>query len=189
MRHTRVHRNSGFSLVETVVVAALTISVAGITVPKLMTMLANMQMRSAVGSGSGVVQEVRMEAMKLNRYRKLRYSNLTTGAVVFSDVNDNGTPDSTETQAQMGRTMAAYSTPSAIPAIDTALLGFTPISSTSILFSPTGMPCSAVNTCGAGLVIYFTNSQTNQTPGWAAISVSPRGRVATWVWTGTDWTQ
>jgi hypothetical protein len=39
------------------------------------------------------------------------------------------------------------------------------------------------------MVVYFTDTRTVGTPGWAAVTISPAGRVASWIWNGSSWSE
>lgn len=179
----------GFSLVELMIVTSITLTVAGMAVPKIVSTVANVRMMDAVHSASGIVQATRMQAIKDNAFRKAKYLNGTGGAFVYTDVNDNNTNDSTEQQAQLGNTVLAYSAPSGIPALSSTDLGYSTVTTTAVGFSSTGQTCSALNNCAVGMVMYFTDTRSFGTPGWAAVTVSPAGRVQCWMWSGTAWQQ
>ena len=189
MKPHSIHANRGFSLLEALIVVSMTMVIAGTSIPKMMNVLASMEIRSATRSAAGVMQSVRMMAVKVDQYRTVRYYNAASGAIVYGDVDNNNQPGPLETQAFLGTTVLAYSAPAGIDELDATQLSFTPSTSTSITFSPTGMPCADASTCGTGVVMYFTNSRTNRTPAWGAISISPGGRVSTWLWNGSAWAQ
>lgn len=176
---------AGFSLLEMVIVVAILMVIAAMAIPKIMTNVADIRLRGAVNSASGIIQDGRMMAIKDNVLRKVKYSN--TNGVVYIDLDDNGSPTTTEPQVQMGTTVLAASTPTGVTGLTSTDLSYTPTTVTSIMFNPRGLPCSAANTCGAGMVFYFTDSRTVGSPGWAAVSVSPAGRVKTWLWNGSRW--
>lgn len=178
----------GFSLLEMVIVIAIIMVVAVMAVPKIMSNVADIRLRGAVNSASGIIQEARMIAIKNNLTEQVKYSNTASGGTVYAkNVNDTSSLSSTDPQVQMGSTVLAYSTPTGVAALSATDLSYTATTVTSIMFNPRGIPCSAVNTCGAGMVFYFTDSRTVGSPGWAAVSVSPAGRVKTWMWNGNKW--
>lgn len=183
----RSHSAAGFSILELLIVIGIILVVAAMAIPKLMTTIADVRMRGAVNSASGIIQQARMVAIKDNLLRKVKYSNATGSGFVYVDLNDDGAIQSTEPQVQMGSTIMAYSAPTSVPALTSTDLGYTPVVVTSIMFNPRGIPCSDTNTCGSGMVIYFTDNRNMGSPGWAAVSVAPAGRVKTWMWAGSKW--
>jgi len=195
-RFTSIRSMQGFSLIEVLIVTSITLTVAGVAVPKMINSIANLELRSAVHSASGVIQQTRMQAIKGDKALKAKYWNGTGGGFVFADSNDNGTPESTEPQAQLGSAVLAYSAPTAIPALTSTDLGYSTVTTTSVQFSATGQPCTVVTgvmssstICPVGMVMYFTDTRSMGSPGWAAVSVAPAGRVACWMWDGTKWAQ
>jgi prepilin-type N-terminal cleavage/methylation domain-containing protein len=190
LQRKRAQQQRGFSLMEILIVTSITLCVAGYAVPKMTVAMADLELRGAIHSASGIMQQTRMQAIKADKFYKTKYANITNeGGVVFADLNDNGSPDATEPQAQMGNTVLAYSAPTGIASLTSTDLSFTPVTATSVTFSPTGQPCSSTTTCGIGMVVYFNDTRKVGNPGWGAVSISPAGRVACWMWDGAAWQQ
>lgn len=187
MRQKHHRSTSGFSLLELMIVVGILMVIAAMAMPKIMTSIADVRLRSAVNSASGLMQQARMLAIKDDQLRKVKYTNVASGGFVYVDINDDGTIQATEPQVQMGSTILGYNAPTGLPALVQSNLGYSPVVTSVLMFNARGLPCSAVNTCGSGMVIYFTDSRTVGSPGWGAVSVSPAGRVKTWLWTGSAW--
>ncbi len=75
-------------------------------------------------------------------------------------------------------------------------LDFKPQSATVLpSFNARGLPCvvsgSLCNTSAGGAPVGFLyfleGQQAFKGTGWAAVSVSPAGRVKVWVWSGKSW--
>ena len=179
----------GFSLTEILIVTSVTLCIAATAIPKMVSTMASIELRAGVRSASGILQQTRAQAIKDDKFFKTRYTNGTGGGIVYADLNDNGRPDANEPQAQLGTTVLAYSAPTGIPALGNTELSFTPVTTTTVSFSSTGQPCNALHSCAVGMVVYFTDMRVVGSPGWAAVSVSPAGRVATWMWTGSAWSE
>ena len=179
----------GFSLIEVMIVTSITLTVAGMAIPKMISAVADLELSSGVHAASGIVQGTRMQAIKDDKALKAKYWNGTGGAFVYTDVNDNGQPESTEAQAQLGNAVLAYSAPTGIPALTSTDLGYSTVTTTAVLFNSTGQPCSSTTTCGVGMVMYFTDTRSMGSPGWAAVAVAPAGRVQCWMWNGSSWKQ
>ncbi len=178
----------GFSLIEVLIVTSISLCVAGVAVPKIVTTMENVELRGGIHSAAGVLQQTRMLAIKYDKFYKTRYTNVTNGGgFVYADLNDNSRMDSNEPQAQLGNTVLAYSAPTGIPSLSSTDLGYTPTTATTVDFSTTGQPCSSTTSCAVGMVIYFTDTRQIGSPGWAAVTVSPAGRVACWMWDGRAW--
>jgi prepilin-type N-terminal cleavage/methylation domain-containing protein len=179
----------GFSLIEVLIVTSVTLCIAATAIPKVVATVSNLELRAATRSAAGVLQEARSRSIKTDTFYKVRYTNTTGGGIIYADLNNSHNPDSTDPQANMGNTVLAYSAPSGVPALDTTKLGYDPQTTTSVGFSATGQPCLSRNNCAIGMVIYFTDTRAVGAPGWAAVAVSPAGRVNTWIWTGSAWSE
>ncbi len=178
--------SAGFSLVELMVVVAIVIVLAATAVPSIMNSINNIRLRSMVGTVSGVIQSGRMLAIHDNRRYAIRFSGSTGSSVVFVDVDGNGAPSASEPQAQLGGTIVQVAAPVGTAALDTATLGYEPKPG-DLVFNPRGLPCTTGGACGVGFAIYFTDQRRVGGTGYAAVSVTPAGRVKTWMWAGTSW--
>jgi Tfp pilus assembly protein FimT len=188
MKHLHNQRAMrGFSLIEILIVTSVTLCIAATAIPKFVSTTANIELRAGVRSASGILQQTRAQAIKQDTFLKTKYYNGTSGGIVYNDLNDNDHPDAKEPQAQLGTTVLAYSAPFGIPALGNTELNFSPVTTTTVAFSSTGQPCNALHSCAVGMVVYFTDVRVVGSPGWAAVSVSPAGRVATWMWDGSAW--
>lgn len=177
----------GFSLIEVLIVTSITLTVAGVAVPTIVTNIADMELRGAAHSAAGLLQQTRMQAIKSDKFLKAKYWNGSGGAFVFADLNDDGTPQSNEAQVQLGNAVLAYSAPTGIPALSSTDLGFHTTTTTQVDFSSTGQPCASAHSCAVGMVMYFYDTRKIGSPGWAAVTVAPAGRVQTWTWNGNSW--
>lgn len=184
-------------MTEVLIVTSITLTISAVAIPKLMSTLAAVELRGAIHSAAGIMQQARMRAIKDARIRKVRYSNGTGGGLVYVDVNDDGSPEATESQAQTGTTVVVANAPSgSVPPLGTTELGYPPVTTTVIAFSAIGQPCNSATTplapvtaCAVGMVMYFNDSRVAGTPGWSAVAVSPAGRVTVWLWSGSAWNQ
>lgn len=185
MKHPRNSR-AGFSLVELMVVVLIILAISAVAIPNILQSINNVRLRSMVGTVSGVIQSGRMLSIKANRQYAVRYELLGTSSVVFVDVDGDTHPNASEPQAQLGGTIIQVAAPVGTSPLDSTTLGFTPQPG-DLAFNPRGMPCTTATTCGVGFVVYFTDQRRVGGNGYAAVSVTPAGRVSSWMWTGTSW--
>ena len=176
-------------MIEVLIVTSVTLCIAATAIPKFVNTIANVELRAGVRSASGILQQARAQSIKDNKFYKVRYTNGTGGGIIFADLQDNHHADATDPQAQLGTTVLAYSAPSGIPALSTTQLSYDPVTTTTVAFSSTGQPCTNSHNCAVGMVVYFTDTRPIGAPGWAAVSISPAGRVGTWIWNGSAWTE
>jgi hypothetical protein len=117
---------------------------------------------------------------------------MSNGPVAYiKDAGDTSDLDKSDVQAQLGAPLTKYTTPSgpgAPPEITSAQLSFTAITADPS-FNSRGLPCeydSGVCT-NRGFVFYFKDHRPIGVNRWAAVSISPAGRIKRWMWSGTDW--
>jgi Tfp pilus assembly protein FimT len=199
MKHAAVHSNEmGFSLTELLIVAAVMLVVGAMAAPTVINTVDAYKMRSSAMDVEGLVQRARMRAVRDNAFYFVRtqqvVANGQTVTQIYIDLNGNNVADTGERLIQLPITM---SMPNAgYPALSQATLGFAPEpSGTTVAFNARGLPCIVTTTiCSnwdnpnpVGFVWYLQDTRTRGT-GWAAVSISPAGRVKVWTWNGNSWT-
>jgi prepilin-type N-terminal cleavage/methylation domain-containing protein len=184
----------GFTLLEMMVVAGIGMIITVTAVPNMITGISNLRLRSSMTSLAGVIQNCRMLSVKLNQAMTTHFSPQTEGVIVFvkksTDSSGYTVNDSqVELQAPVLQVPMAPSGPNAPSAIDPTVLGFTPLNSDPS-FNSTGLPCAyASGLCpNSGFIYYFHDLRPEGKQGWAALSISPAGRLKKWFWNGTIWT-
>ncbi len=180
---------------EVLIVVAIGLVVTAIGLPVFSTMIANMKLRSSMTSVSGLLQNCRMVAVQQNKTKTaLNFNRSTAPYSLIYYVKDAGgstTLFSQDPQVEMEAPISTFTTPSGANApagINTSLLGFTP-ETTDPSFNSTGLPCAySSGTCtNKGFVKYFKDNRIAGSGGWAAITISPAGRIKRWFWDGSSW--
>jgi Tfp pilus assembly protein FimT len=190
--------NIGFSLLEVMTVAAISLAVTMTAVPNMISGIGNVRLRSSMTSLAGVLQNCRMLAVKQNRAMTTHFVTTNYGGAsgvmayvkLATDVSSLGATDSQVQLEQPVTRVTTLSGPGAPTiALDLTYLGFTPQNGDPS-FNPTGLPCnySGGNCSNAGFVYYFHDSRPAGKQGWAALSISPAGRLKKWYWNGSTWT-
>ncbi len=201
-RYARQPGQAGFSMQEILVVVAIGMVVTMTALPSMTTAIANAKLRASMTSVSGLIQNTRMTSVQQNKTKTARYFNRTTApySLVYyvKDASDSSTTVLTsDTQIEMEAPITPYDSPSgagAPAAITNSSLGMsTSPLTTDPSFNSRGLPCSySGGTCttNAGFIKYFKDNRiSSATGGWAAISVSPAGRIKRWFYNGTSWTE
>jgi len=194
----RIYSNAGFSLLEVMGVAVISMVVTMTAMPNMIAGIGNVRLRSSMTSLAGVLQNCRMLAVKQNRTMSTHFLTTnygsSTGVMAYvklaSDSSSLGTGDSQVQLEQPVTQVATLSGPNApTTALDSAFLGFTPQPGDPS-FNSTGLPCvySGGNCTNNGFVYYFHDSRPAGQMGWAALSISPAGRLKKWYWSGSAWT-
>ena len=192
----------GFSLIELIVVVSILLVLGAIAVPNLMNTVANVRLRAAASSLSGLVQEGRQLAIKKNRTLTVRFITVNQGPYAFVQ-----NAESTNTalgmveplngpiysEVQLGAPVVQVTVPTGgnpTPLTSTQL-GFTALDLTDPTnlpsFNARGLPCkySSGACANAGFVFYFTD--VRRAAAWTALSISPAGRIQRWFWYGNAW--
>lgn len=190
---------SGFSMLELVIVIAISITIAAIAIPSFLTGYYNVRLKSAATDLSGFMQRARLQAARQNATYPIVYRSITGADEAFIDLNNNGVWDSGEPLLAFSPTVTMASgaptgtggTPTPYVLVgDTA--GVTYDNATTLAYSPRGLPCAYIlNVCSTPAAGYFVYYLKTQRPGgtisWAGVVVTRAGRTKTVVWSGTSW--
>ena len=205
LRDARRHRSSGFSIVELLVVVAIMLVVAAFAIPTMVTAIDSYQVRGNLGNVGNIAQRCRMQAVRNNQSQRLFFTTQSSGQVVLfveSSTSTATTPVSSDPQLWLpmnftlaGAAPSGTGAPSAMTAstmwgsnINSSLVN----QGVDAYFNSRGLPClpAANGVCADtnGFVYYLNYKGTGGRPSWAAVSISPAGRIQTWFWNGGSWT-
>lgn len=186
-------RAAGFSLIEVSVVVVISLVVGAVAIPNMVSVISNSRLHAGVTSMSGLLQNCHMEAVKKNITLTAHFGTIDGQALVAWVKPAAGSPDRlpTDRQTQWEAPVMMMTTPSgagAPTAISTTMLGFTP-QTNEPSFNSRGMPCvfDDGNCTNAGFLYYFKDTSRPGSQGWAALSITPAGRIKKWFWTGSSW--
>jgi prepilin-type N-terminal cleavage/methylation domain-containing protein len=182
----------GFSLLELLIVVVIALVVAVIAIPRLMTSTEAFKLRSTASSVSGLVQKARMLAVARNALVPVLTTGSGSNIYAFVDADNSGSMNSTAegTSILMPGTIV-FDPNGAHPSDATILNGLTAVRSLP-RFNPRGLPCflsSGVCQVNSGnmYITFLRQDRTLGATGWAAINVTPAGRVQVWTWDGNRW--
>ena len=185
----------GFTLLETMMVVALAAVVTITALPKMTNAIANAKLRASMTSLSGLYQNTRMVAVQQNRTKTAKFSGGSTTRLIgyIRDAGDTSALTTFDSQVEMEAPITKLTTPSGTGApapLSAATLGYTPQTGDPS-FNSRGLPCLySAGTCPTnyGFIYYFKDARIASPGGWAAIAVSPAGRIKRWFWNGSAWT-
>jgi len=187
-------REAGFSLIETLSVVGIGVILMSILMPNMMTAIANARLRGNISTLSGIYQNCRMLAIKNNRVMTT-HSNPGSGMIGITAyvklASDTSALSSSDPQVELEAPILQYSDPTTVggPAgLPVTTLGFTATTGDAS-YNSYGLPCSySSGTCtNNGFVYYFQDTRRTGNSGWAAVSISPAGRIKKWFWNGNTW--
>lgn len=194
----RQERKKGFSTLELLVVLAITLVVAGITLPGMVQTWYGLQLRATAGEVADLMQRARMQAARSNVTVSVRYQVTNGIQQVYADYNNDGAWDNWNNQREpildLARVSAAAGAPNGgagvpsayVDPMDTSI-GQPCDNTCTLSFTPRGLPCNAaacVTPSPSYFVYYFQDGRAN---GWAAVLVSKAGRTRVLLWNGTSW--
>lgn len=202
-------RHSGFSLIELLIVVALIMVVAAMATPNIMNAIYNIRLRGAAGSVAGLLQTCRQAALHDNRYYTIKTATVTGAQGAYVDLNyNNGFDNAAPTvepliQFPANVNVVSAGAPNTANLINQCCATFTPQGG-GILpsFNARGLPCvglanppPANSLCNirdaggnsVGFVFFLNQTRPFGAVGWAAVSVTPAGRVRVWTYSGSTW--
>ena len=219
MRLAGKKSRAGFSLTELLIVLAIMLVVGGVALPSISRVVDNAKLKSAAEQLASFYQQARIRSTQDNTYYEvLSTPPGARPAQVCLDLDGDGVCAPTEPQVQLSGLVTLNNTGLPVT-MDQTTLGFTPLSvEDSVMYNQQdrmvpglawngrGVPCQRTSTT-SGCVNLITSSSTSRSVAWvqylqmqrstvdisyAAVSVSPTGRVKTWVYTaapggGRNW--
>lgn len=180
----------GFSILELIIVVAITLTVAAIAIPRVVSTTQNFKLRSTASGLSGLIQKCRMLSVARNAFYPVKY--VTSGGVnyVYIDINGDGTINTAENTNILVPPNIAFDTTGGGFSLSSMSLSYTPVVGLPV-FNPRGLPCivssGVCSVTGQGYIYYLRQDRAVGAAGWAAVTVSPAGRVQVWTWDGTNW--
>jgi prepilin-type N-terminal cleavage/methylation domain-containing protein len=200
MSRLRFQSRRGFSLVELIMVMAIMLAIAAIALPRFVTFVSNYQLKAGLTGVSGVLQQTRMLAVKKNSHIKMRTYTANNRTFVYGDLDDNSSRSNGEPVTQLPTKVSIQT--SGNPGDATTIPNFAAESSSvDVQFNSRGLPCVMIsgicqnlNTTASpvrnvGFVIYVQNTGRFGVSQWGAVTVTPAGRIQTWVWNGGSYSQ
>jgi prepilin-type N-terminal cleavage/methylation domain-containing protein len=178
-------KQSGFTLVELLVVVLIILVISAFALPSIARALASIRLRSTATSVNGLIQQVRMQAVRDNKFYTLR----TQAAVapnglltLYIDTNANGVLDLGEASVAIASdTVISDGTggPATVPT-NVAFPPYVKFATLGLMsFNERGLPCSNPPACNtiAPYMIYLKQTPPLGAASWAAITVTQAGRV------------
>ncbi|NWH06707.1 GspH/FimT family pseudopilin [Desulfobacter latus] len=183
MNTYKKNKNSGFTLLEVMVVTGIISVIIGIAVPNVIAWLPKYRLKSAARDIISFMQEVKLEAIKTNTTLEIIFDNSGTPGYYYLDLNKDGNHDPGEQRVNLSGYLSGVSFGSG-SATNNWETPPNPITS-SVTFNVNKLRFSArgmSNTPGT----VFINNKNNDI--CYAVTVLTTGSINIRKWTGTAWT-
>lgn len=183
------------------IVIAIIVCVSVVSLPTMFHVIADVRTRSTMASLSSIVQECRSYAIKTNKIMTVHFTIQNGQSVAY--IQDAAAPASLANAEQrkvaflgMGVTKATTPGPPAMTALQMWQSSTATINTNEISFNSRGLPCyydatttppSCDPSLNYGFIYYFTYQPPYGANGWTGLSVSPAGRIKSWMWNGAKW--
>jgi len=187
------HAIRGFTLVELTMAIGIMLVLGSLLITNIAAVVSNARLHAGVASMSGLFQTSRMLAVKLNQTLTTHFTTEDGISLVgyVKEAQETGPRVSRDPQVKWEAPVSMMTTPDGIGApqvLSTAVLGFTPQTGEPT-FNSRGLPCAySSGVCqNSGFLYYFKDTSRSGAKGWAALSISPAGRIKKWFWIGDIW--
>lgn len=199
MRREKSEDQSGFSMIELMVVLVVILIIGGYAVPNVLNFIHMARLRGSASDYASLLQVARIRSVQDNKFYSSYILAGGSPQEAYVDLKSNG-----GTAVDPGDPLIALSTevvPTAAgSAPDTTNLKgkFLPAGSgltvkdgsttaTPVIFSPRGLPCTTQSATGgtvcdsaAGATTFWVFFKDNRTSAWEAVTISPAGRIQKW---------
>jgi prepilin-type N-terminal cleavage/methylation domain-containing protein len=182
--------NRGFSLIELVLVVAVILILAAVSVPRLLSTVSDISLRYSASDFSGLLQSARIQAVRKNTFYTVQQGTLPSGALAYYlDLPKNGTYTNGDPMLPISASLTVHpGIGSGAPNEGTFISGlnFTVNpGGDAPSFNARGLPCVAVlNACpqtpGQGTVVFLSKATVMGGVPWAAVVINPSGHVQLW---------
>ncbi len=187
---------AGFTLAETLIVAAIILVVAGLSIPSLSRTIDNTQLKSATQELAAVYQDARIRATQNNTsYEVLVSAPGVTPAQACIDLDGDGACGAGDPVTIFSNKIVVSNQGVPVPlGLQLTFPGVTDTEHSSmqipgLAWNSRGLPCqrsSAAAPCQAtGWVQHLQFQRANGEIFYGAVTVAPTGRVKTWTYIST----
>jgi Tfp pilus assembly protein FimT len=163
---------------------AIIMVISAFALPTISKALSNVRLRATATNVNGLIQQLRMQSVRDNRYYGLRTQAAAPPnglLTIYIDNNANGAFDAGEPSVAIPNdTIVNDGTggPATVPP-NVLFPPYIKANTVTMAFNERGLPCSNPPACNtiAPYIIYMRQTRALAAPGWAAITVTQAGRV------------
>jgi len=203
-----LRKRQGFSLTELLIVVAIILVMTAVAVPNFINAMRSLRLRSSATTVANILQQARLRAVRDNTFYKMAGDIQGSSIRVFVDAlplapgqqiaGNNGVyfqGDPAVLLAANVQFVAAGTPPTGTMQLVPAGGPAPQPAGTPPAFNARGLPClpagALCNTVAGGGPVYYVSflQDPSNANAWAAVSVSPTGRIRAWEWdaVGARW--
>jgi Tfp pilus assembly protein FimT len=192
------HSQKGFSIIEMVVVCAILMIVGAMVFVNAARLLQGIRLNGSATSYANLLQQARIRAVRDDRFYSVLTTTTSNDPAAYVDIGQSGSYATGDPMMIFSQNVSPQPYSSG-PGKSNLKAQFLPSNAPSNTvnttaggptFGPRGLPCSpSGNTCPslATPTAYITFLQNSATSKWAAVTVTPAGRIQSWSYDGTTW--
>jgi Tfp pilus assembly protein FimT len=183
-RSRKANASRGYSMVELVIALLIIITVAGVAIPKIVTLTQNVRLENDIRSISAQIFLARMRAASAGTNSRVNFNTsantyqievLTSGTLSSGTWTIYGATNNMETGDSFG-----YGSITAPAGQQSTIAQTTPI-----YFNSRGIATDSSGNATSSSAIYFTNIRGQ----YAAVAVSIAGQPTSYIYSGSAWIQ
>jgi len=182
-------KDQGFTLLEMMIVLAIMMILAAITVPRFLNIVTDINLRYVATNYSGLLQSARIQSVRKNDFYGIQQTTLPTGDNAYFVHIHSGSYAVGDPLLPVGARIGIHAgTGSGAPgeATLTCGTGCTFASSSSFpYFNARGLPCTVSGSVctqapGVGYVTFLSTTSLTGNVSWASVIVTGGGRIQIW---------
>lgn len=182
-------RTRGFSLLELMLVVAVVMILASVSVPGLMKTVSDISLRYTASDFASLLQTARMRAVRKNTFYSVQAGTLASGQAIYYIEKPGAAYVNGDPLMPVDRNLTISLGAGSGAPNETAFLASLAFTVNPAINAPSfnarGLPCIGTpaacptNTTN-GFVIFMSKSALLGNSPWAAVAVNPSGRVQLW---------
>ncbi len=198
MPHSARHaKDRGFSLLELLIVVAILVILAAVTVPRTLNAISDISLRYTAQNLSGLLQSARMQAVRKNAFYSVEPATLPSGdAAYYVNTKGGTTYTAGDPVLPLNSQFTVSVGPGSGAPSESFFTGGGNINpgTDDPSFNARGLPCKVNgNSCapdGKGFAIFVSKAALTGNIAWAAVIVTASGHIQVWTYDNSgNWIQ